>query len=555
MRRLRRLLARALPGALLALGLLAIGVVFVYGGMQAQKRRSESQDLYAHTLEVLATAQKTLATLQEFEVARRGYIITHDQEDLAPLIGAEQSIDGLVKRLRALTTDNPQQMRRLDDLARLTVELRQGIEQETELIDAGKGVEAVLAFRSHAGDRVITRIRSTMDEFLAAEEKLLIGRRDTTLRSARALGLSLFGLFWVGISLIVLAALGAFTAFRSRMRSEAAEERAAAALELAASERRFRSMLEAAPQIVWASSPGGELRFANARWKAFTGVDATQKAWRDCIHPDDLPGVREAWSRAMATGDVYERELRIRAADGGYRWFLARAVPVYGARGDVEQWLGAGADIHEAKLNLESRELLSQELSHRIKNIFAVVSSLISLSARSDPAQAEFARVLRERIAALGRAHEFVRPHSAESANPLYRTSALSTFLADLFGAYVDEKGPRVRFTGDDFSFGDRLATPFALLFHELGTNAAKYGALSTPDGCVEIACRRHGRQWVLVWRETGGPILAVAPTREGFGASLARISVEGQLGGEIERDWPPTGLVATIRIPLEVVG
>jgi two-component sensor histidine kinase len=285
----------------------------------------------------------------------------------------------------------------------------------------------------------------------------------------------------------------------------------------------------------------------------FTGAPGTQEAWIDHIHADDRASVSEAWRRALESGQTYEREVRLRAADGSHRWFLSRALPVRNGAGEVELWLGTGTDIHEAKLNLEAREILSQELSHRIKNIFSVVGSLIALSAREDPAQAPFANALRNRIAALARAHEFVRPHSpASAARGGKRT--FSAFITDLLAAYSQGDPRRIRFTGDDFTFGDKSATPLALFFHELGTNAAKYGALSVGGGRVTIASRRDGDNFVITWSETGGPKLAGEPTREGFGTSLARLSVEGQLGGSIAKTWAPDGLNVIVHIPAEAL-
>jgi two-component sensor histidine kinase len=89
--------------------------------------------------------------------------------------------------------------------------------------------------------------------------------------------------------------------------------------------------------------------------------------------------------------------------------------------------------------------------------------------------------------------------------------------------------------------------TAFALLLHELATNAAKYGALSTPTGHIDIACSEGDGQFALTWVERGGPRVERQSDGEGFGTMLARKTVNGQLGGEISRDWKPEGL--TIRL------
>jgi two-component sensor histidine kinase len=108
----------------------------------------------------------------------------------------------------------------------------------------------------------------------------------------------------------------------------------------------------------------------------------------------------------------------------------------------------------------------------------------------------------------------------------------------------------RVTVSGDDAVFDDQAATSVALLFHELATNAAKYGALSVEGGAVSLATRNEGDRFILVWEERGGPPVEGEPSRVGFGSSLATLSVETQLGGRLQRDWAPGGLRVTADLP-----
>jgi PAS domain S-box-containing protein len=543
---------RGASTALMIVGFMVVGVALVYGGLQAQKRRAANQNLYSHTLEVMAAARELMSSLQDLEIGQRGYLLSHDPAYLEPYTRANRVVDAPLGQLRELSND-PEQTELIATLTRQIAGQRLALGQGLSLANAGKFDGAVTAYRSDAGKRAMDDIRVTMNSILMREERAQVERRQAGTASARVLGLYLLGLLAVGLALIVFALLSSFSALASGARADIASERAANALKVAASERRFRTITEAMPQIVWSSTADGRFEFANARWQAYTGEPGTPETWVDHIHPDDRPGVSESWRKSIAAGDTYEHELRLRGADGSYRWFLCRAVPVRDGAGLIEHWLGTGTDIHEARLNLEAREILSQELSHRIKNIFSVVGSLIALSARETPEQASFANALRSRINALARAHEFVRPDGRAGAQ---RDGArtFSGFIADLLAAYAEGEPNRIRFSGDDFTFGDKSATPLALFFHELGTNAAKYGALSVVGGHVEIAAKQDGDTWMVTWIEQGGPPISAPPNREGFGTKLARLSVEGQLGGSIAKAWERDGLRVTIGLPLSVM-
>ena len=307
------------------------------------------------------------------------------------------------------------------------------------------------------------------------------------------------------------------------------------------------------PQMVWSTLPDGFHDYYNARWYEFTGVPVGStdgEGWNDIFHPEDQQRAWTVWRHSLATGDPYEIEYRLKHHSGAYRWTLGRAVAIHDDEGRITRWFGTCTDIDELKRLEQGRELVSQELSHRIKNIFAVVAALVALSARQYPEAKAFSASLRTRIAALARAHEFVRPHTETSRTTIGATT-LHTFLADLFRAYADEVGlPRVIIDGDDAVFDDQAATSVALLFHELATNAAKYGALSQKEGSVLLHTAQDGDRFVLTWSERDGPRIDGPPSRSGFGSSLATLSVEGQLGGKLEREWNAAGLKVIVDLP-----
>lgn len=231
----------------------------------------------------------------------------------------------------------------------------------------------------------------------------------------------------------------------------------------------------------------------------------------------------------------------------GLGFYGLMAVVIVGAL-QLARW--ALVHLRDERRTAEKLEMVSHELSHRIQNIFAITISLVQLSARDHPAARQYADVLLSRLDALSRAHNLIRPHSALSA-PLHEEATFSGLLATLFAPYQAGDAPRVTVLGDDIGIGPSAATPLALLFHELATNSVKYGALSTNDGRVEVLAARTGQALQVVWRETDGPAIAGPPERTGFGARLATMSVEKQLGGALRHDWSPHGLSVSLSLPL----
>jgi len=311
--------------------------------------------------------------------------------------------------------------------------------------------------------------------------------------------------------------------------------------ETEAREAQFRFLADSIPAIAWSATPDGRFDYFNQRMIDFTGKPNDQSG--SAFHPEDWKKASAMWERCLKTGEVYEIEHLLCRHDGEYRWMISRAVPVRNEQGEIVRWFGTAVDIHDIYAASEARDLLARELSHRIKNIFAVVAGLVSLTVRKHPACRDYADELTGMIRALGRAHDFVRPGDGEARDNL------RGLLTELFAAY----GDRVRISGADFALGARATTPIALVFHELATNAAKYGALAKEGGTVDLTVRERAKDLLLLWRERGGR----APKKEhkdGFGSRLVEMSVTGQLGGKWERRFEPEGLVVELTLSKEAL-
>ncbi len=352
---------------------------------------------------------------------------------------------------------------------------------------------------------------------------------------------------------LVLLARQVMRALRARRAAKTRRDlEADAARTLTESDQKFRVLADSMPQMVWSTLPDGFHDYYNARWYEFTGVpdgSTDGEGWNQIFHPDDQDHAWEKWRHSLATGDPYEIEYRLRNAQGEYRWTLGRALAMRDSEGNIVRWFGTCTDIHEHKLLLQDREILSQELSHRIKNIFSVISGLISLSRRVHPELGDLAADLRSRVMALGRAHDFVRPHS-EHSQPETQQINLHGMLDELLMPYNSVDRQKIVIGGDNPVIDDRSTTPLALVFHELATNAAKYGALSSLDGKIVVEIARMSETVRIDWTETGGPQITSPPSRAGFGSTLLEMSVKRQLGGRLDRHWSAEGLKATLDIP-----
>ncbi|MBA1159120.1 sensor histidine kinase [Microvirga mediterraneensis] len=334
-------------------------------------------------------------------------------------------------------------------------------------------------------------------------------------------------------------------------------------------EPRLNAILNTMPQMVWSTRPDGFHDYYNDRWYEFTGMphgSTDGERWSGMFHPDDQPRARARWHRSRTTGEPYEIEYRLRRHDGAYRWTLGRALPIRSSDGTIERWFGTCTDIHDLKLSEEQRELIARELSHRIKNIFAVVTSLVTLTSRGDPGAQSFAIGLVQRLSSLAHVHGYIQPNVPwEEAEPASRTAL--GLLGILVRPYQHDKegapGPgvrrleeRVSISGDDAPIGAAAGTALVLIVHELATNAIKYGSLSRPDGSVAIRGEAlPEQQFRLTWQERGGPPVAGPPGRQGFGTLLAYRGATGQLGAHIEQDWSPDGLTVCLTMPIEYLG
>ncbi|MFN3618840.1 sensor histidine kinase [Sphingorhabdus sp.] len=261
------------------------------------------------------------------------------------------------------------------------------------------------------------------------------------------------------------------------------------------------------------------------------------------IHPADRDRVRAAFVATRAVAGPYEIDFRIMLGQE-IRWISARG---QGAdEGIVDRTMfGVFLDVTGRKQAEEGHELLAGEMSHRVKNLLAIASSLTALTAQSCESVEEMTKDLMRRLSALGRAHDLVRPLPESHGRAALLGDLITVLLApyDDLGAFND----RIRVAVPRMGIGEQTANILAMVIHELATNSAKHGALSSQEGTLAITGVIQDEKLIITWAETGGPVVAERPTMTGFGSKMLVRILESELAGGISYDWQPAGLVATV--------
>jgi PAS domain S-box-containing protein len=279
-----------------------------------------------------------------------------------------------------------------------------------------------------------------------------------------------------------------------------------------------------------------------------------EEAW-EMIHPEDREEVkvRIAAAAAPSSDGQYDNQYRAILPDGRLRWFSSRGQALYRNEGGTRRAVslhGVVSDITDHQALEEAQKLLTRELNHRVKNLFAIANGMVSMTARTAKDPKDMATALRGRLSALSRAHELVQPVSAADVG-----AGPDVELARLIEAVLDpykQSGPnRIIIEGPRVPVGSNTTTSLALVLHELATNAAKYGCLSCEEGELSIRWTVQDEMVDLAWTESGGPLIEKAPSFEGFGTQLSQRSITGQLGGTLEREWQPEGLRVRMTLPL----
>lgn len=315
-------------------------------------------------------------------------------------------------------------------------------------------------------------------------------------------------------------------------------------------EKHLRLAITAAGVALWAwnvETDGLVMDESGHRlWAVEAGARVTFEDLSANIHPSDRDRVRAAFNATRGVVGPYEIDFRILVGDE-VRWISARG------RGDDEGIVrsvmhGVFLDVTGRKQAEEAHELLAGEMSHRVKNLITIAGALTTMTSRSAGTKEDMARELTQRLTALGRAHDLVRPVPGQTENAALLGDLISVLLTpyDDLGAFSG----RIRVAVPRMGIGEAAATNLALVLHELATNSVKYGALSSDGGLLDVACSVEGQEVVIVWTERGAPSTSPTASDQGFGSRLLARIMTHHFAGAVTYNWASDGLTATLRIP-----
>ena len=301
------------------------------------------------------------------------------------------------------------------------------------------------------------------------------------------------------------------------------------------------------------NQPDDPIVFCNEAFQQLTGYRSEEILGRNCrfLQGPDTDQEQVAKIRdAIRDESVAVVEILNYRKDGSRFWNTLHLGPIYDENGKLKYFFGSQwdvTDIHLSRAEERHAKAMAREVSHRLKNVFAVIGGIVNITGRSMDAK-DVAAKINERVQALGRSYE---PTLDEAAlGTIHVGQAIRSVLSP-----YDPEGDRIELEGNGVRTEPNAISAIGLTLHELATNATKYGALSQDSGKIAISWKhtrdRHGRSALQIdWKETGGPAIDGEPDSIGTGFRISETLLEHSRG-ILERKWEADGLRATITIPL----
>jgi PAS domain S-box-containing protein len=308
------------------------------------------------------------------------------------------------------------------------------------------------------------------------------------------------------------------------------------------------SIVESSDDAIVSKDLNGIIRSWNKgaeRLFGYTAPEVIGQAVTILIPTDFLDEEPAILGRIVKGERIEHYETTRQRKDGSLIHVSLTVSPVRDSSGKIIGASKVGRDITQKRRAQEKQKLLLQEMNHRVKNLFAVASGLIAVSARTATTPKQLSSDVRSRLGALARAQDLILAGDRKDTSNVQLLDLVRIILSP-----YDTNNGHISISGPEVECGPGAATSIALLLHEFATNSVKYGALMNAEGSIDVWFE-IGRQLTLTWTESGGPPIESAAITQGFGGVLVNATIAG-LGGTIERTWSRTDLTIRITVPLE---
>jgi PAS domain S-box-containing protein len=309
----------------------------------------------------------------------------------------------------------------------------------------------------------------------------------------------------------------------------------------------FLSVVEASRDCIRVISAEGSVEYMNAQGQALFEIEDFEgrnrhKYWPDMWPDESRAAVEHALRRAMA-GEASAFRALCPTAKGDLRWWDTTVSPIFDETRRVMRVLATSRDVTSEVRSEAHRQLLVNELNHRVKNTLATIQSIASQSLRNAGVDLAVRGAFEGRLMAIAATHNVLTDQNWSAAS-------LRQIIDGSVTPYRANPG-QLTISGDDLKVSPKPAVVMALAFHELAINALKYGALSVAAGHVDIHWAvQDGDRLNIDWTEQGGPAVR-PPERRGFGSRIVQLALPGELGGQVDLDYRAEGLRCRISSPL----
>lgn len=311
------------------------------------------------------------------------------------------------------------------------------------------------------------------------------------------------------------------------------------------SRERYRVLVDISPSGIWMTDKNGEVEFVSSKWTEITGIsfkDAMGKGWLGSIHPDDKERVLCDWFASIADKTAFQSEYRLITVDGKIKWVYAIASSI-NETDTISGWIGTITDItlrkerERIEASLQEKEILLQEIHHRVKNNMAVVSSLLRLQATNFEDE-RFKTALMDsqnRVQAMSLIHETL--YQTKSLSSININSYLSRLARTVVQSYTVSGRIRLNVEAEDISMPIKQASPLGLIIAELISNSTKYAFPDHQKGDIVIKLRKVDEEIEITYRDNGKgmPEDLDWEKTNSLGLHLVRLLGRGQLDGTVD--------------------